>query len=348
VKTVWLIPPFVAPFASGADPEQSLLACPRASARLRIAVAASEWRRRGNQNTYWDPGSTRGVPDWKTAHLCVVPKYYHDIPLRPWLDACLGAKAGGCRLVIDICDNPFAKPPPVPDFYSRALKDCDAVVVNSGRMAELMASRSARQLLVIEDAILAPMGKPAFAPAGRIELLWFGHPTNFPYLDAGIEALARFASAKPCRLTIVTEDGVGGAEWARDVQAHLAPALEARFIPWSLAGLQLALQECDLVLIPSDPEDPLKAGASANRIAEALNAGRFAVASPVPSYLAFADSAWLGRDLVQGIEWALGHREEALARIGRGQALVADKFAADRIGRQWCDLFENLARPSGH
>jgi hypothetical protein len=251
-------------------------------------------------------------------------------------------------LVIDVCDNPFAKPAPVPDFYSRVLKDCDAVVVNSGRMAELIAPHSARQPQVIEDAILASMEEPAFAPATRIKLLWFGHPTNFQYMDASIEALARFAAGRPCRLTVVTEDGVGGAEWARDVQAHLGPALEARFIPWSLENMRRALQESDLVLIPSDPEDPLKAGASANRIAEALNAGRFAVASPVPSYLAFSEAAWLGRGLVSGIEWALAHRDEVLDRIRRGQTLVAEKFAADRIGRQWCDLFESLARPSGH
>jgi hypothetical protein len=346
VKTVWLIPPFVAPHASGGHPEQSLLACPRASARLRIAVAASEWKRRGNENTFWDPGTTqaRGIPDWRTAKICVVPKYYHDIPLQPWLDACLGAKRNGCRLVIDICDNPFTKPPPVPEFYSRVLRTCDAVVVNSERMADLMAPHCAQRPLVIEDAILAPMVEPAFAPAERVELLWFGHPTNFPYLDARIEALAQFAAGRHCRLTVVTEDGVGAAEWARDVRAQLAPALEARFIPWSLAAMQRALHDCDLVLIPSEPGDPLKAGASANRIAETLNAGRFPVASALPSYLPFAEMAWLGQDVVAGIQWALANRGEVLTRIRRGQALVAEKFAADKIGRQWCDLFKSLAR----
>jgi hypothetical protein len=97
------------------------------------------------------------------------------------------------------------------------------------------------------------------------------------------------------------------------------------------------------VLIPSDPADPFKAGASANRIAEALNAGRIAVASPLQSYLQFADAAWLGQDLVAGIRWALANRDEALARVRRGQALIREKFAADRIGRQWHDLLAGLA-----
>jgi hypothetical protein len=345
VRALWLIAPVVMQFASRDDPEQTLLACPMASARLRIAVAALEWKRCGNENDFLDPGATdvgQGV-DWKVTRVCVVPKYYHDLPLQPWLDACAAAGSNGCRLVIDISDYPFRKPPSVQAFYSQVLGICDAVVVNSGRMAELMAPHTAHRSLVIEDAILGTMADPAFAPAERVELLWFGHPTNLPYLDAGIEALAHFASQRRCRLTVVTEDGSNIKRWIEAIRTHFAPALDARLITWSLESLRSALQECDLVLIPSDPADPLKAGASANRIAEALNAGRFPVASPLPSYLPFADAAWLGQDLVQGIEWALANRAEVLSRIRRGQALVEEKFAAGRIGRQWGDLLDNLA-----
>jgi glycosyltransferase involved in cell wall biosynthesis len=316
---------------------------------LRIAVAALEWRQCGNENLFLDPAEidyARPI-GWETGGICVVPKYYYDSPFKPWLDACSAAKSRGCRLVIDICDYPFKKPAPVPAFYSGALKICDAVVVNSERMAELMTAHSAHRPLVIEDAILANMGEPAFSPRERVELVWFGHPTNFAYLDASIEALAGFASRRHCRLTVVTEEIAPIKRWTQAINARLGPTSHARLIPWSLEAQGDALRECDLVLVPSDPADALKAGASANRIAEALNAGRFPVASPLPSYLAFANAAWLGQSLVQGVEWALANREEVLARIRRGQALVREKFAADRIGRQWCELLESLARSPG-
>ena len=331
-------------FASRDDPEQALLACKMASARLRIAVAALEWKRRGNENVFWDPGAADAGQrvDWTSAKICVVPKFFHDVPLKPWLDACTAAKSNGCRLVVDICDNPFNKPPPVPEFYSAVLRICDAVVVNSERMGELMSPHTARRPLLIEDAILGKMGEPAFAPGRRVELLWFGHPSNLPYLEACLGNLLRFSMRKPCRLTVVTEDGIGVQEWTEDIQTPLAPRFEARFVPWSLEAMRIALSECDLVLLPSDPSDPLKAGASANRIAEAFNAGRFPVASALPSYLAFADAAWLGQDLIWGIEWALANRDEVLARIRRGQGAVREKFAADNVGRQWCELFESL------
>ena len=344
MKIIWLIPPLVAPYASGENPERSLLACPRASARLRIAVAAYEWRQRGNENVFLDPadGDIARSREWGAADICLVPKYYHDIPLQPWLDACAAAQARGCRLVIDICDYPFQKPEGVPVFYSRVLQTCDAVVVNSEKMGELIAPHAACRPLVIEDAILGAPGEPALAPGARVELLWFGHPTNLPYLDAAIEALAQLALQRRSRLTVVTENRPDIARWVQAINAHFAPVFDARLIPWSLEAQQAALRECDLVLIPSDPGDALKAGASANRIAEALNAGRFAVASPLSSYLEFADSAWLGSDLIAGINWALVNRAEALGRIRRGQEVVKERFAAGRVGRRWLELFSGL------
>lgn len=349
MRAVWLLPPGAMQFASDHEPERGLLDCYLASVRLRVAVAALEWRQCGNENVFLDPAgiaSTRSI-GWETADICVVPKYYYDMPLQPWLDACAAAQASDCSLVVDVCDYPYRKPEGVQTFYTRVLQTCDAVVVNSDRMGELVAPHAPRRPLVIEDAILGSLAEPAFAPGASVELLWFGHPTNLTFLDAGIKALARFASQRRCRLTLVTEDSLDIARWIQAINAQFAPAFDARLIPWSLETQRRALHECDLVLIPSDPADALKAGASANRIAEVLNAGRFAVASPLPSYLAFADAAWLGQDLVQGIEWALAARDEVLSRIRRGQTLVNEKFAAGRIARQWVELFDGLLSSRG-
>ena len=329
-------------YASGHEPERGLLGCHLASVRLRVAVAALEWKRCGNENVFWDPGAAGAGQraDWPSAKICVVPKFFYDVPLRPWLDACLAARSHGCRLVVDICDYPFTKPPPVPEFYSAVLRACDAVVVNSERMGELMSPHTTRRPLLIEDAILGTMSEPAFAPGARAELLWFGHSSNLLYLEARLEDLVRFATRKRCRLTVMAEDGIGVREWTEDIRTPRAPGFETRFIPWSLEAMPIALRECDLVMLPSDPSDALKAGASANRLAEALNAGRFPVTSRLPSYLPFSEAAWMGQDLVKGIEWALANPGEVLARIRRGQAMVAERFAADAVGRRWRELFE--------
>jgi hypothetical protein len=124
----------------------------------------------------------------------------------------------------------------------------------------------------------------------------------------------------------------------------LSAAFDARFAPWSLENQRAALHECDIVLIPSDPAHPLKSGASANRIAGSLNAGRFPLASPLLSYMPFANAAWLGDDPVAGLRWTLAHPDDVLARIRAGQQLVAANYAGDAIGRQWLSLFQQLSK----
>jgi hypothetical protein len=346
LKALWLMVPNGARLATGAHPEAGILESPLASIRLRAAVAAREWRMRGNGNLFRVPDDTgnAGDPGPAGASICVVTKFTVDAPLEPWLAACRAAKRNGFPVVVDISDYPFEKQPPVPEFYTEALKICDAVVVNSARMAEMIAPRTPRRVTVIEDAVLGEMHTAEFAPREKLELLWFGHPSNLDYLEACFEGIAQFSRGRRCRLTIVTAGGEAAAQWAHGIPARHANAFETQFIPWSMEAMPVAFRNCNLVLIPGDPADPFKAGASANRLAEALNAGRFAVASPLQSYQQFTDAAWLGPDLMQGIAWALAHPGEVVERIRRGQALVAERFTADAVGRRWRELFEDLLR----
>ena len=119
-----------------------------------------------------------------------------------------------------------------------------------------------------------------------------------------------------------------------------------KFAAWSPAATQQALRDCDLAVIPGDVTLRKTAVKSANRMAEILRAGRLAVAYPIPSYLEFAAHAWIGEDIIAGIEWAMTHRDEARARIRKGQAYVEDKFSPQALGRQWQNaLREILASP---
>jgi hypothetical protein len=344
MKALWVVTPFVKQFASGNNPERALLQYPIASTRMRTAVAALEWKRGGNENVFCDPETSSPGEDidWAGVKACIVPKFFADTPLEPWYRLCVTAKDHRCPLVIDISDYPFKKAPVIQSFYSEVLKICDAVVANSERMADLMAPHVSRRPLVIEDAILGPTRNPEFAPARRLGLLWFGHPTNLQYLVSCLNSLAQFATQRPCGLTLLTEGEAGAEKVTQDINTRFAPALQARFEEWTLESMASLLLKSDLVLIPNDPSNPLKAGVSANRIAETFRAGRFPVASPMPSYLPFSDCAWLGEDLTEGIRWALENPGEVRARIRRGQALVKEQFAAEKIGQQWCALFENL------
>lgn len=346
MDAVWLIPPVVADDIAGKPPETALLASHLASVRLRTGVAATAWQRAGQHNVFAVPDRADALAqvDFSMVRLCVVGKLFLDVQPDDWLAACVRARDSGARLALDICDYPFAqRPPEVVRFYEGALRIADAVTVNSARMAELMAQHTALTPQIIEDAILVAPRRPEFAPGKVLELLWFGHVNNVRYLERMMDALVAYSATQRCRLTIVTEAGQGLEQAVRNITASCAPRLEARFTPWSIDATRIALRQCDLVLIPGDPTDPLKSGVSSNRLAEALQAGRLPVASPLASYLPFGQSAWLGEDLVEGICWAMAHRGEVQVRIRSGQQLVAERLAQEAIGRQWCRLFEEIA-----
>jgi len=348
MDALWLVPGFVVQDASAAQPEALLLSSHVASVRMRGGVAAQAWQLAGNRNRLLAPEDSAAAAgaDFSAAQLCVVGKFLAEAKPDPWLRVATQVKKAGGRLLVDICDYPFAeKSPTVVRFYEQALQICDAVIVNSARMAELIAAHTPHVPQVIEDAILGGPQRPQFAPEATLKLLWFGHQKNLPYLEPVIDALMAYSAEQRVRLTIVTTPGFGVEQAAQQINALQGSRLEVRFTPWSPEATRIALRQCDLVLIPGDPRDPVKAGVSSNRLAEALQAGRLPIASPLASYRPFSDAAWLGEDLVDGIAWAVANHGEAMARIRRGQARVAETLSAETIGRQWCDLFERLASP---
>lgn len=341
-ELLWLVVPLLTPYTRGTQPEQALLQCELASARLRMAVAANAWCASGGTNRFVEGAVGKNCAGASVARVCVAPKFTGDLPLPAWLDAIQCVKAKGMKLILDICDYPFRSDKgAVPAFYRTTLPLADAVVVNSARMAEQMAPHVGKAVTVIEDAVLGAPAAPRFAPSARLKLLWFGHPSNLRFLEPWINGLIG-QGPKPCRLTVVTEDGHGVREAASQLSARFAPSFDMAFVPWSLQATQRELAQCDLAILPSDPGDPRKSGASANRLAEVVQAGRFAVASLLHSYLAFSDSAWVGENLLDGLQWALANPASAVTRIARGQLLVRERYAMEAVGRQWLALLTGL------
>jgi len=344
MKILWLVSERVREYTRD-NPEESLKQCPVASARLRTGVAAREFARLGHRNFYVEPETESAIPALDgDAGVCVVSKFYSDSTLAKWTAAVEGARAAGYRLIIDVSDHPFTKNADVAVFYERALREADAVVVNSEVMRDLVGPYVPARVAMIEDPVLAPPRKPEFSPGRQLELLWFGHASNARYLLPLLEPITGFSQNRACRLTVVSEPEGEMHDVARAVQ-QLAPyGLKAQFTPWSLDATAQALRKCDLVLLPADPSDPRKAGASANRLAEAINAGRLPVASPLRSYQPYGDCAWIGEDLMAGVAWALSNRGEALARLRRGQQKIADTLSEKAIAAQWVALIDGLAQ----
>jgi glycosyltransferase involved in cell wall biosynthesis len=137
-------------------------------------------------------------------------------------------------------------------------------------------------------------------------------------------------------ITFITHHSQEGL--AREMAANLRRVheqCELLFLPWSRPAVATELARADLVLLPQDAASEWGRVKSHNRLVEALRAGRFAVASPIPSYLELGEFAWTGEPLADGVEWALAHPDNVLAKIHAGQDAVEKRFSPRKIGERW-------------
>lgn len=269
-------------------------------------------------------------------------------------------RGNGIKVFADVNDNHFDDK--TSGTYWRSLVAAvDGVVVGSPAMAQIVEKHSDRPIFVVGDPLGAPHGEPLvfrrntnwagrllgpFLPRHlvrqRLVLVWYGNTPNWPSLKAWAEQLARLGKEQPLTIRLVSMPGAGIEDFSVDFNARFSPVAQMEFITWDEKTVWDIVAESHIVLIPSDLEDSRKSVKTANRLTDALYCGRFVVASPVPSYAAYEDCAWLGENLVDGIRWAIEHPDEALERVRRGQEKVAERCSIEAIAANWENAFMSL------
>lgn len=333
----------------------SLVASPIASQRLRVGHPAAFLAGAGHELALGYTDRADSVVAFRP-ELAIFNKVFGagDLSAAAASQLALARrlKDGGARILMDLCDNLFADARG--ELARPLLALCDAVTCNTDAMAEVIARETGKAALVVGDPVEGARGEARFdspqpgvvarlrgARPRALKLLWFAGPlSNFLFLEALLPALAARARAQPLELHVVTQP------YPRVLQAlerNAGGALALRFTPWTPAVLDAAMSDCDLVLIPSRTDHALKYVVSNNRLAQSIWAGRFVIANGMPSYLEFHDCAWLGADLLEGLDWALAHPREVLARIRKGQDRVATRYSPAAIGARWESLLAGVA-----
>jgi len=316
---------------------------PLASDRLRVAVPAAELARLGVESAFCVPDPDIALPDPSAYDTVVIGKFSSpraddSVRIAWWMTFAQRVLDAGRRLIVDVSDNPFARRNPRADLYRRLLPKCSAVCVPSAWLGRAIAGHCRSAPRVVADPYEGRAAPARFALSDPLRLLWYGHPLNFRYLQAVLPGLADLSAERALALEVVT-DGVQGMEVALEkLSAQRAPRFAARFTRWSLEMMPDAFDRCDLVIIPANPADPKKAGASPNRLIEALIAGRLPVASPLESYLPYSAYAVLDPDLVEGLRLALRSPQNMVARIEAGQRAVVARHAPEVVARQWREV----------
>ena len=289
-----------------------------------------------------DADPRRLLAPLKRAHAVIVGKiWYHPTTLArlmpPVLSLLDRLRASGVKVIADFCDDSFHDRPRG-TFDIGLANSVDAVVVSTPGLAEVLRALTPVRVTVVTDPVEGERGEPRVPQGHRapLELLWFGHISNFDTLIAGLRELEPAAAESPFSLLALTsQDPAREAALAEVDRAWRGTGRSCRFRPWSVQATFDALGSCDAVIIPSDPSDTAKAVKSPNRFAEAVWAGRFVLAHPLPAYEPFAASGWVGQDLKEGLRWLLQHPDEATARIATGQEIVLRHHSLDAVGQAW-------------
>lgn len=340
----------------------ALRSSPSAAVRLRVAIPAAELARRQiRQAALCGPPrqeSLNAALAW-SADVVVLSKFLppvsEDGPAPQYLKVARALKEAGARIVLDVADNYLADDR-ASDFLALT-GVADFMVANTVMMADEIREQTRIAALVIGDPVEGARQAPRWEAKRRglldrilnrraaspVRLLWFGgQGRNYRYLLEWLPHLAALGLKTPVELHVVFAPLPAIEAEIASLDRKYRPQLSIHFSAWSRETLQIALGRCDLVLLPTDATSAARIGASPNRLTESLWAGRFVVASGLASYWEFKDCAWIGEDLIEGLEWALEHPNTVRARIARGQSLIADRYSPEAIGNCWYDALHEV------
>lgn len=301
-----------------------------ASARYRVIAPSLGLAEVGWKSEIVNEELSQAMGGWgsavpKAGDTLIISKVFGEQAIKLARDA----KSRGASIIVDFCDN-FLDHPKRGPLQHALLKIADKVVAASEGMADAIKNHGYQVDAVISDPVEMPYGEPRFTPKETLQLLWFGHAVNIDTLKAFLPNLAQYQIEQPLHLTVVTALPNGKA----DLDKIIPVGLSVDYIPWSIQATQKAIADCDLVIIPV-LSNQFKSAKSPNRLLESLWAGRMVVAGPLPAYLPFADSAWVGQDLVEGIKCCMKDPAETLARIQQGQADIRAHFTRNAICAGW-------------
>lgn len=226
--------------------------------------------------------------------------------------------------------------------YQRLLGTACKFTVPTQALADAVRRDARLGLHVVEDPYESLTAQEVRTGTGeRPRLAWFGRlgETNRSVFEEELLRFAQRAHDRPLALEIVAQsEARETVELIAQRLRRVHPDFLLSFTNWSIAATEAAISRCDYVWLPQDSRSAWGRVKSHNRLVAAIRGGRLALASPIPAYQELAAYAWVGEDLAQGLEWALGNPREAARRVAEGQSCVEERFSPEVVGRRWADV----------
>jgi len=328
-----------------------------ASIRYRTLIPARELQKKGIENVVISPEADAHLTGELLAgsSAAVFGKMSLFDPravlesARKHLALAARAQSLGIRVIADICEDRFDHEL-LGGYWRNMVRTADRIVTSTTQLAALARQAGAQDVEIVPDPVEGRGDRPRFEPnpnmevgsekshggARALRILWFGHQSNLDEVQEFLPALDQWVRTRSICIdfNIVTAAGFGVEKMVAERRAADS-GVRVQHVEWATETAEAALQNCDLVIIPATLQNSRKRSKSANRVTESLHAGRYVLAHPVPSYLEFADYAWIGDDLFAGMDWALAHPDSVVKQIEAGQLLIRQTYLPFEIASRW-------------
>ena len=274
----------------------------------------------------------------------------------PNLKAIAKLKSEGATIILQHSDNTFHKGGEIASFYKDLFKAADFVIYPSNTLQKITKSYTtitAREFVIPDPWQLKETHKPRKLNKDDIlRIIWFGSNKNITYLVNEIESIfTDFSAHRICELTILAQ------EWAITYfkaevskmninHSSISSKWIIRFVQWETSQqpkqLEQEISRAHISLIPSDPNDPLKAGVSHNRLVDSIRGGCISVASPLESYLELSTLAILGENIADQLQKAVVEYNQISSQIIEDGPMHLAPFAPSQNRLNWLYCWKTI------
>jgi hypothetical protein len=302
-----------------------------ASIRLRSALVAKllssmGWRVTAGENI-------EGTPD-----ILLIGKIgAFNIAEREklWIKQITLAKAFGTKIFFDYTDNHLGFKSEMQSFCRSAAYLADHCITSSVYLANALSAETNCPVSIIPDPIeVSLFSAKKIQSHSKPKLLWFGHATNVSYLLNFIDH--QLTDQDDFELIVLSNGD--GLNIFKNHSFKKKFRIKIMLNEWSIKNMVAASKITDICIIPSDPEDPRKAGASSNRLITSLSLGLPTAVDFLPSYADFSDYCVNIRS--SEFRKMLKDPMQFHGLVEKAQTEIVPFFDQEFIGRQWLQLLQ--------
>ena len=329
-----------------------------ASSRIQLKPALIAAKRLGINTEIWSMHATQPEDLYSVQHadLCVIGKLTADSDekMHNLVAANLAAvshlKRIGASVILLYSDNHLDGLTHTRELYKDLIFLADAIVCPSQSLKKTIDihTQSSKRSYVIEDPW--SLKKCSYQREERpfLKLGWFGSGLNIPYLAREIpEILKKLDLEIPVKISVLSSKA--GLSRLYDYIKTLKldkNRFQFELTSWSHTKqpeqLENFLQDIDIALIPSDPNDPKKKGVSHNRLVDASRRGCVVIASPMESYKELSKISILGNNFPKMIKLAFNDINRLRLKYETIRDSELERFSPQKNEQKWATLMNNF------